>query len=702
MNATAPGAAPRADPLPALAEIARSRGLVILAGAGISMPPPSLLPGWTAFNDAVLGALARRAEQVTGGALPSDGTMLGLRTLRDEVGALPIDFQAQLMEEECGPDYFRVLQTIDTEATNPCHQAIAALAATGVVRAVVTTNFDRLIERSLEALAVKFRVFAAPPDFDALAGVIAGADSLPVIKVHGSVESPDSMVDTLRQRVLGRPESLVRALEALFARHAILFAGFSGADLAYDREYLGLRAGAARSPGVVVLTRAGKDPLPAMSDLVAQCPNGSFASGTFPGLLVDAATTMGAAAAPAPPPAADEDALRAERLASLTAGVDAWVDRLGDLPATNILGAVIEGVSTRAAFVLLTTARGRVLNGVDRTTDGYWRFQVNLGRHLLERGIAGQDLPLSETIERIERGELDGEDPDDAFRILARASLRGNRPDAAPLLARLLAYRGRYPMALEIVKSFRHQAIEARHPLAILEAFLSAATVHALMGNWSGGLEWLEQGYPRLERYGDEPRRARLCARLGRFLAWAERYDEAERYLEDGVAVAGQLKQGLVLAELHAAWGYLELDRGRPAEAVQHLAPACRTFRKAELTSPLLPALLDLSEAAFRAGQNDLSFEALGEVEADLGAYPGLAGHYFHRVAVMLILGGKLDEARGFATKLRDEGPRTGNEWFTLTADALQEAIRKRRIPDDHPAPAAEPGPEATSDEPAH
>jgi tetratricopeptide (TPR) repeat protein len=667
------------DPLLALAEHARRDGLVILAGAGISMPPPSVLPGWTAFNDAVLGALARRAEQTTGGALPAGETMFGLRTLRDQTGALPIDFQAQLMEEECGPDYFRVLQAIDTEATNPCHEAVAALAAGGVLKAIVTTNFDRLIERALDARRVTHRVFAHPREFDALDQGLGDDHALPVIKVHGSVESPESMVDTLRQRVLGRPESLVRALEALFARHALLIAGFSGADLGYDKEYLGLRAGAARSPCVVVLTRAGKDPLPAMSDLMANCPTGRFASGALPDLLVTATSTLGSAVPAAPAVAADETALRSESLATLTARVDSWAAGLGDLSSTNILGAVIEGVSTRAAFLLLTRARRQVLNGADRTTDGYWRFQVNLGRHLLERGIAGQDLPLSETIERIERGDLDDVDLDDAFRILSRATLRGNRPDSTPLLARLLAYRGQYPMATELVKRFRHEAVEARHSLAILETFISAATVHALIGNWSGGLEWLEWAYPILQRFGDEPRRARLCARLGHFLAWAERYEEAERFLRDGVEVAERLKQGLVLAELHAAWGYLELDRRRPAEAVAHLAPACRTFRRAELTSPLLPALLDLSEAAFRADQNDLSLEALGEVEAELDRYPGLAGHYYQRVALMLVLAGKFDDAREFIAKGREEGQRTGNAWFTKASDALEERMGRQR-----------------------
>ena len=263
------------------------------------------------------------------------------------------------------------------------------------------------------------------------------------------------------------------------------------------------------------------------------------------------------------PAAGDADTIRTERQAALTTGVGQWVETVGNLSAINILTSVVEGVSTRAAFVLIRTARGQALQDADRTSDGYWRFQVNFGRHLLERGYFGQDLSARETIDAIGTGALDEADFDDAFRILTRASMRGNRIDALGLAARTHAYRGEFPVALELVKSYRTIAVEHHHHLAIFEAFLSGAVVHTMMGNWSGGLEWLEGAYPTLKQYGDEPRRARLCAELGRFLAWAERYDDAERYLDEGLAIAHQLKLGLLMAHLHAARGYFELDRGQ-------------------------------------------------------------------------------------------------------------------------------------------
>jgi hypothetical protein len=63
-----------------------------------------------------------------------------------------------VIEEACGERYFRALQALDVDITNAAHEGIAALRATGAVRAIVTTNFDRLIENALERQAVRYQV----------------------------------------------------------------------------------------------------------------------------------------------------------------------------------------------------------------------------------------------------------------------------------------------------------------------------------------------------------------------------------------------------------------------------------------------------------------------------------------------------------------------------------------------------------------
>src|SRR5688500_11117959 len=128
---------------PNFTDLIAARGLVGLCGAGISMAPPSSLPSWWDFNLAVLHALVRRLVRDTSGAWV-EHRFAEVISRREQLRSFTPDFMAQLMEEEVGLDYFRVLQALDASAWNANHGALAGLAAAGVLRAVVTTNFDCL------------------------------------------------------------------------------------------------------------------------------------------------------------------------------------------------------------------------------------------------------------------------------------------------------------------------------------------------------------------------------------------------------------------------------------------------------------------------------------------------------------------------------------------------------------------------------
>lgn len=185
-----------------LVAAAREHGLVVFAGAGLSVGSPSALPGWRDLNSAFLDALCMRLADFTSGK--AGGPLLHdwLVERRDAKGMIAPDFQAQLAEDECGAEYFRVFQVLDIDAWNEGHAALAALAEAGVLRAIITTNFDRLVEHALAKAKVPFRVYSSAAEFEALAELVAepapGTVPIPVVKAHGSVESPESMVDTLR------------------------------------------------------------------------------------------------------------------------------------------------------------------------------------------------------------------------------------------------------------------------------------------------------------------------------------------------------------------------------------------------------------------------------------------------------------------------------------------------------------------------
>lgn len=249
MTASLPEFSEVLDPL---TKAARERGLVVFAGAGLSVPTPSALPGWRHLNTAFLDALCVRLAKFTDGEV-GPGLLEWLVTRCDQNQVISPDFQAQLAEDECGVEYFRMFQVLDIDAWNTGHAAIAALAKAGVLRALITTNFDRLTEHALRKAEVEFRVFGDVADFEALEHFVAnstpeGNRVLPVIKAHGSVESPESMVDTLCQRMIGRPLALERAISQLLGRHASLVLGFSGADLAEPRTTSGWRRARGRAP----------------------------------------------------------------------------------------------------------------------------------------------------------------------------------------------------------------------------------------------------------------------------------------------------------------------------------------------------------------------------------------------------------------------------------------------------------------------
>ena len=257
-------------------------------------------PGWNAINDAFLENLALCVGLHTDGQVGGDVLQFILERRESAAAAQP-DLQAQLAEESLGERYFALFEPLDIETWNDGHAAVAALVQTGHVRAVVTTNFDRLIELALEAAGVKPAVSCSPDEFDRLSQSLKGRPTktaVPVIKVHGSLGQASTMVDTLRQRVLGRPKALEAALLRLFEKHAVLVVGFSGADLAYDPQYLSLRKGAAGSPSFTVVNREGSTPNEAIADLVDSAgPHASIVDGTVPDCLVDTERARSARAA---------------------------------------------------------------------------------------------------------------------------------------------------------------------------------------------------------------------------------------------------------------------------------------------------------------------------------------------------------------------------------------------------------------------
>jgi hypothetical protein len=121
---------------------------------------------------------------------------------------------------------------------SPAHRAIAELVRDGAIKVIVTTNFDRLLERALDDVGIVPTVLATP---DAVEGAMPLAHSqCTVVKVHG---------DYLDARIRNTPDELASydpridvLLDRIFDEYGLIVCGWSAE---WDTA---LRAAIARCP----------------------------------------------------------------------------------------------------------------------------------------------------------------------------------------------------------------------------------------------------------------------------------------------------------------------------------------------------------------------------------------------------------------------------------------------------------------------
>lgn len=101
----------------------------------------------------------------------------------------------------------------------PGRKALRALIAAHPRSIFATVNFDRQVEDELET---SHRVFSATADFEEAAELIdkrmrGETDIAPLLKLHGSIESPETLVANLDDTEMGLPDSVRTALEQIFS-----------------------------------------------------------------------------------------------------------------------------------------------------------------------------------------------------------------------------------------------------------------------------------------------------------------------------------------------------------------------------------------------------------------------------------------------------------------------------------------------------
>jgi tetratricopeptide (TPR) repeat protein len=276
------------SPNPRLLASAREKRLVVFAGAGISMEPPTALPSWWDLSASVVRSIAARASNVISDSESAAEIIVG----RQRSDSFPPDYIAEKIVYTIGQSYFEVLRCIDSDCPNINHFALAELAAAGKLRAIITTNFDRTIEAAFAARKVSLDVRADQRAAEELAAHWDAFEKgdLPcqLLKVHGTANRPETIIDTLVQRALGTPAAYLQCVQRLLAFSYWGFMGFSGADLETEHDYLGLAQGSKIGRGFTWLVQAGAKPRRGVYELVKVWGRrAEVVEGNLPGVLLD-------------------------------------------------------------------------------------------------------------------------------------------------------------------------------------------------------------------------------------------------------------------------------------------------------------------------------------------------------------------------------------------------------------------------------
>ncbi len=214
------------DPMVSLAFAVYSNkgAYALLLGSGISRAS-GIPTGWEVVLD-----LIRKVAKLEGEDCEPDpadwfrkkhGTEPDYSKLLDGIAKTPAERQQLLRgyfeptEEERGQGL---------KLPSAAHKAIAQLVAAGYLRVIVTTNFDRLMEKALEEVGVAPTVISTT---DQLSGALPLAHSgVTVIKLHG--DYLDTRIKNTELELAAYDKALDAMLDRIFDEYGLIVSGWSG------------------------------------------------------------------------------------------------------------------------------------------------------------------------------------------------------------------------------------------------------------------------------------------------------------------------------------------------------------------------------------------------------------------------------------------------------------------------------------------
>jgi tetratricopeptide (TPR) repeat protein len=567
--------------------------LVIFAGAGISMAPPTNLPSWRDFNHVVIRALADGSAPLLDRALADRAVDVVSARHRQE--KLPPEYQAQLLAEILRRRYFDAIRNLDSDRPNATHLAIAWLARLGLVRAVVTTNFDRVLEAAFSLLDVPLLVHYQPEHFRALADhldqLTVVDSSCHLLKLHGSVVDPVTLIDTLAQRKRGFPPSVTQCTRHLLHGAHWLFLGFSGLDLEAEPNYLGLAAESEHAVGLTWMVRKGTQPKPAVLALKERYgARAAIVEGELPEFVLELLQ-------PYAPQARDEITARVAIVSTptqqqanvaLRRGVADWASALPPALCGLSLGFIARACaepSVALDLILAILSAMEPLSAADSQALSTTLSLVHNAGGILLQGFGRHDEAAERFVKAIETAEDD--DTRDRWRSNLATSFEalGYIADAKELYAEALAgYRGRGdPTAIVFgllgYGAFRIRQLELDEAHRLCEEAMNLANaigdeyvrgttlnlfglIAKLKTHYNDALDLFGQAEQLFSRLGDDQAVAAAMSNRGEVLTAQGAFSQAEQVYQQSLAINRRTGRRENEASTCLALGLLEWDRG--------------------------------------------------------------------------------------------------------------------------------------------
>ena len=209
-----------------------SKDIWLVVGAGISRAAPSHIPLWSEMKNSTIASILDVLVETDKRQWHNPPeTFQFEQTSADLQHALRIP--EIVMECLCNtylePAVKTKLRTTIAPSRgqsqpNQCHHLIAKLVSSGKVKGIITPNFDSLLEQSLESAKIPHQVILPSASSST-------STSLPLYKVHGSIDSSEKLAFLRGTYLRGLPEPTAERFLRCIRNSLIIICGYSGNDV---------------------------------------------------------------------------------------------------------------------------------------------------------------------------------------------------------------------------------------------------------------------------------------------------------------------------------------------------------------------------------------------------------------------------------------------------------------------------------------